>query len=70
MIQLPPLVPDETRSAIIRARCHAVLAAQRSRQARPGARGASGERVALAMIGASILIYVAVVIRNALAIFF
>lgn len=69
MIRLPSLVPDDTRSAIIQARCHAALAKRRRAQTRRQARGAFGQRAALAMIGASILIYVSAVIRNALAIY-
>ena len=69
MIRLPSILPDETHSAIIRARCHAALARRRREQARREARGAFGQRVELAAIGASNLIYVSVVIRNALAIY-
>jgi hypothetical protein len=68
--RLAPAVPDPAHSARVRARCHAGLARRRRQHeasARPPA--ANGAPLAVALVGSLSLIYLAVVIGHALAIY-
>jgi len=67
LARMTPAVPDAIHSASVRGRCHAALARQRRRNAsRVQARVARGRTVELAVVGGTALLYVSLVVRQAL----
>jgi hypothetical protein len=69
LARLMPAAPDAVHSASVRARCHAALARRRRRQdadvERPLGRGRLLE---LVVVGGVALLYVSLVVRDALAV--